>query len=83
MKIKYLGGGNKGGEQRSEWGGFHYTQTSGPKDTHTLVRYTEHTHKAYISMKMEPNGRIPPRQTMTAGSMNLGEDNVSNHIIGL
>ena len=22
-------------------------------------------------MKMEPNGRMPPRQTMTAGSMNL------------
>lgn len=22
-------------------------------------------------MKMDPNGRIPPRQTMTAGSMNL------------
>lgn len=27
--------------------------------------------RTYISMKMEPNGRIPPRQTMTAGSMNL------------
>lgn len=32
--------------------------------------------KTYISMKMEPNGRIPPRQTMTAGSMNLPGHNV-------
>ena len=80
MKIKYLGGGNKVGEQRSEGGDFITHRQADPK-THTLVRYTEHTHKAYISMKMEPNGRIPPRQTMTAGSMNLGEDNVSNHII--
>lgn len=35
---------------------------------HTRYYSTEWT---YISMKMEPNGRIPPRQTMTAGSMNL------------
>lgn len=32
----------------------------------------------YISMKMEPNGRIPPRQTMTAGSMNLRRHNIEN-----
>ena len=48
-------------------------QTDPKTHTHTLVWYTEHIHKAYISMKMEPNGRIPPRQTITAGSMNLGE----------
>lgn len=29
----------------------------------------------YISMKMEPKGRIPPRHTMTAGSMNLRAQN--------
>jgi hypothetical protein len=67
-----------GRAQRSE--GDFITQTNGPKDTHTVC-FTEHTHKAYISMKMDPNGRIPPRQTMTAGSMNLGEHSDTSHII--
>lgn len=30
-------------------------------------------------MKMDPNGRIPPRQTMTAGSMNLREHTIQHN----
>lgn len=40
--------------------------------------HREPTASTYISMKMEPNGRIPPRQTMTAGSMNLGGHNIQH-----
>lgn len=41
--------------------------TSTPPPPSLYYSYT------YISMKMDPNGRIPPRQTMTAGSINLRE----------
>jgi len=32
---------------------------------------------AYISMKIDPNGNIPPSTTMTLGSMNLNNNTVS------
>lgn len=36
----------------------------------TLKGKTKHSN-TYISMNIDPNGRMPPRHTMTAGSMNL------------
>lgn len=70
VKIKYLGEKKKSKNKNPDRG------SEGVFNTHTHTD-THHTYKAYISMKMEPNGRIPPRQTMTAGSMNLGDHNIA------
>lgn len=40
----------------------------------------ENIAQTYISIKIEPKGKIPPRQTITAGSINL-ENNIINRVL--